>query len=56
MTDDTKAVLNEHDADEWFDVALAVNPAMTREQFNADRIEFQAMKRNTKRNGGRIDR
>jgi hypothetical protein len=37
--------LDEFDADEWFDVVRAINPALTREEFDASWEQFQEVRR-----------
>ena len=37
-------LLNEFDKEDWWDVAQEANPSYTREQYEKDWAEFQAMK------------
>lgn len=42
---DDDARLDEHDADEWFEIARRLKPGLMREEFDADWAEFQDLKR-----------
>lgn len=44
MRDEPQTRLDEFDADEWFEVALVNRPDLTREAFDAEWAEFQALK------------